>query len=163
MPGVRFRPIAVLFVISLTLVACSQTMNRGEAVSSFQSSHPEANLIQAECVIDDLIARYESTPLENAEVPNLEAELLAVPRSAEFDLAQARALFRCGLRSDLEEQLGRQLEAAGFDPERTDCVAAALVPELTEDDFDVLLGSEMTDAFFERMFDAAEGCDALPA
>jgi hypothetical protein len=40
-------------------------------------------------------------------------------------------------------------------------VADALVVDLDDDDIDVLLSGEITDAFFEKFFAAMDGCGAI--
>lgn len=111
--------------------------------------------MQARCVVDILFETY------GAE--GLEVELDRAVPSDDFEEAQYRAMFGCGMRGDVRDQLAGQLEQRGLTDDEAACVADALTGDLDEDDLDVLLSGELTDEFFDKYFDAMSSCDALPS
>mgnify|MGYP001954737009 CR=1 FL=1 len=62
---------------------------------------------------------------------------------------------------DVRDQIDEQLQANGVAAKDAPCVADAMVDELTDDDFDVLLSGEITDDFFTKFVSAMEECGAI--
>lgn len=156
------RPL--LFGLACVLVtSCSTGLSRAEAVESFQTANPDASTIEAACVVDALIEIYETEPVDEGDLAAIEDELSADPQREQFLLDQFRAKFRCGMTDGVEAQLRRELLANDIDGDAVDCVAEALTGRLTDEDLEVLINDEMTDAFYATFFDAVESCDALPS
>ena len=155
------RP-SLVFVSAALAAACSTGFSRADAVEAFQVANPDASPAEAVCVIDSLIERYETEPVDESDLAGLEAELLADPQRRAFVLHQYRAMFGCGMTGDVEAQLRRELSSSGIDPEAVACVASELAATLSDDDLDVLINDEMSDSFYETFFTAVEACDALP-
>ncbi len=113
--------------------------------------------------MDALIQQYETEPVDEADLANLEQQLLASPLDQEFVLDQFRAMFGCGLTGDIQNQLVATLEANGLEPDQAGCVGSELSRTLDDADLEILIsGQPMTDQFFEKFFDASTACDALP-
>ncbi len=127
------------------------------------SANPDVGVDVSECVIDRLADEYEVDPVDESSLSELEAELQADPVSREFELNQFKAMFHCGRTDEVESQLAAQVQANGIAADKADCVAAALIATLDDDDLDVLINEEMTDPFFAKFFDATESCGALPS
>ncbi|MEL7207147.1 MAG: hypothetical protein AAGK32_02775 [Actinomycetota bacterium] len=141
-------------VIALAVPACGgEPFTEERAVASFQAANPDADLDASRCVVDHLIAQYG--------LEELEAQLAADPLRASFEEAQFRAMFRCGLEGDVEDQITTQLEENGVSPDDAPCVAAELVGAMTDDDIDVLLSGVITDDFSTKFLEAMETCGAL--
>lgn len=151
-----------MVVIMLSISGCAAGFGRDDAVTAYMAAHPEASTVEAECVIDGLIARYETEPVDEGDLAGLEAQLNAVEPSPDFEVAQFRAAFDCGLTDDVRSQLEGELLARGESPDDARCIADALVAQLDDGDLDVLLTGAITDEFFARFFDATASCDALP-
>ena len=147
----------------MVLAGCSSGFSRADAVESYRAATPEASIEESACVIDALIERYETEPVDEDALDGLEAELSLVPRRDEFLLDQFRAEFGCGMTDDVEAQLRRELRANDLDADAVDCVAAELSSTLDDDGLDVLINDEMTDSFYTTFFTAVEACDALPS
>ncbi len=122
-------------------------------ISGFQDSNPDATTEQAGCVVDDLMGRYSSDELE--------VELAGEPVSSDFEEAQFRAMFTCGVEGDVQEQIRSQLVANGVSVDDAPCVASELMVDPTDEDIDVLLSGEITDAFYAKFFEAMELCGAV--
>ncbi len=122
---------------------------------AFADAHPEATGVQAQCVVDTLFDTYGAD--------GLELELERAVADDDFEETQYRAMFACGMREDVRDQLAGQLERRGLTTGEAECVADALTGDLDDDDLDVLLSGELTDAFFDKYFGAMSACDALPS
>ncbi len=145
---------AAVLSLVFTLSACGgESISRQSLISGFQDSNPDASAEQAGCVVDDLMVRYSSDELES--------ELTVEPVSAEFEEAQFRAMFTCGVEGDVQVQITDQLVANGVSEEDAPCVATELMADPSDDDIDVLLSGEITDAFYSKFFDAMESCGAV--
>jgi hypothetical protein len=155
-PHPIFAPVALLTmmvtVVSL-VTGCGNGLSRQGAITSFQEANPDASPEQASCVVDELIDRYS--------LDQLEVELAADFPDAGFEESQFRAMFRCGVVGDVEHQVTEQLAASGVDDEHAPCVADALVGALTDEDIDVLLSGQITEAFSTKFYQAMDDCDAL--
>ncbi len=145
--------LVVAAVAVLMLSGCGQSISRESLISGFQETNPEATDEQAGCVVDDLMDRYSAQ--------DLELELANEPVSSDFEESQFRAMFTCGVEGDVEDQIRQQLLANGVDAEHAPCVATALMVDPSDDDIDVLLSGEITDAFYDKFFQAMDGCGAL--
>ncbi len=141
-------------VAALGLAACAAEFTREAAIDSFVATNEDASRQQAGCVVDRLVDGYTLTGLEE--------ELAAERLDADFEEAQFRAEFGCGMRSGVEASLVSQLEASGIETADAECAADELVDSLEESDLDVLLTGELTDTFYTKYFDSLERCDALP-
>lgn len=137
----------------LGAVACAQGFDRRGAVSSFEEANPEVSTAQAECVVDRLIERFG--------LEGLSEQLDAESASVDFEEAQFRDMFACGVDGDVTDQIVDQLIESDVPAEQAPCVADALVGELTDSDIDVLLSGTITDEFFAKFFDAMESCGAV--
>jgi hypothetical protein len=138
---------------AMILVSCGQGVSRASLVSSFVEANPDASTEQAECVVDRLI--------DNFDLPALETELEAEPLTAGFEEAQFRAMFVCGIEGDVATQITDQLVANGVEEADAPCVSDALVGQMTDDDIDVLLSGDITDAFYAKFFAAMQSCGAV--
>lgn len=148
------RPLLVCVVLALTAAtACANSFTREEAAASFAEAHPEATAEQSDCVIDRLLDRYT--------IDELEAELSRDAIGGDFQEAQFRDMFACGIEGDVRTQIATQLVDDGVDEDKAPCVADALVGDMDDDDIDVLLSGEITDAFYEKFFAAMEQCGAV--
>ena len=137
------------------VVGCtsSPSFNRAAAIDSFAEANSEATDEQAACVVDGLIERLG--------LEELEAELARQPIDAGFEETQFRQMFRCGVAGDWRSQITDQLVENGVGEADAPCVSEELFATMTDEDIDVLLSGETTDAFNERFFAALESCDAL--
>jgi hypothetical protein len=79
-----------------------------------------------------------------------------------FQRRQFEAIFACGDRTKVADQLRPQLIEQGVEDGDADCVADAVVEAMAVEDLGVLYSGVMTDRFFTLYFTALEGCDALP-
>jgi len=129
------------------------TFDRAAAIASFSEANPDATGSQSGCVVDGLIDRYG--------LEQLETELRADPQKAEFAETQFRKMFACGIEGDVRDQIVEQLQANEVDEQDAPCVADELMADLTDDDIDVLLSGEITDAFFAKFVTAMEDCGAI--
>ncbi len=154
--GHLVRPAALVvgFAVALLATSCADPWTRDAAVESFVAANDDATTEQAGCVVDSLIAAYG--------LDGLEVELEAEVMDDDFEIAQFKASFACGMTADVEETLVDQLEQTGIDPLDAECAAEALVADFDESDLDVLLSGELNDTFYATYFDALEQCDALP-
>lgn len=148
--------VAVVFASALLGAACGDgqpAFDRAAAVESFSVANPEASTTQSGCVVDRLIDRYG--------LERLETELRSDPQKADFAEAQFRDMFACGIEGDVRDQIVEQLQANEVDEEAAPCVADVLMADLEDDDFDVLLSGDITDAFFAKFVSAMEECGAI--
>lgn len=149
--------LSVLAVCAVTLVGlggCGQAgFDRAAAVDGFQAANPDATGAQSGCVVDRLIDRFG--------IDGLESQLSADPQDADFEEAQFRDMFACGMEGDVQEQIVSQLEANGVAPADAPCVADGLVSDLTDADIDVLLSGDISDEFLAKFIDAMESCGAI--
>ncbi|MEM9135377.1 MAG: hypothetical protein AAF962_01165 [Actinomycetota bacterium] len=143
----------VAAALALLVVGCGEEFTTERAVDSFQNANPDASLTESTCVVDLLVDEFG--------LGRLESELAAEPPEAGFEEAQFRAMFRCGLEGDIEEQITDQLVATGVDDADAPCVSAELVGALTDDDIDVLLSGEITEEFSAKFLEAMDACGAL--
>ena len=134
--------------------SCSNALSHDDLVESYQTSNPDTEPEAAACVVDELVEAFE--------VAGVEAELVAVAPSAAFERSLYRAEFTCGATDDVNVQLTRLLIERDIAPDAADCVATALITELDDQDFEVLLSGEITDQFFDKYYAATYDCDALP-
>lgn len=139
--------------LPLLAVACGEEFTTELAVESFQRVNPDASLTQSQCVVEALVDEFG--------LDRLETELGADPPEAGFEEAQFRAMFRCGIAGDIEEQITEQLVANGVGEDDAPCVSAELVGTMTDDDVDVLLSGEITEEFSTKFLEAMEACGAL--
>ncbi len=137
------------------MAGCSSSVDRADLVESYQQSRPDATAVETECVVDRLVEAFG--------IEGVEAELTATtgPTRA-FELETFRAEFGCGRTDDVQAQLSELLAERELATDDAECVAEALTASLDEADLEVLIGGEMTDAFFDKYFVAVEGCGALP-
>lgn len=142
-----------MFSLSVLLGACGSELQREDITSSFSESFPDATSEQSECVADRLVDRYG--------IDQLEQELSAPEPDPAFEEAQFRDMFACGMDGDVRTQLESQLVDSGVDEANAPCVADSLSNDLTDEDLDVLLSGEITEEFYEKFFDAMDGCDAI--
>lgn len=154
---------AVVLLAALALAGCSSSLSRADAVESFQAANPDASIDEAACVVDALIEEYETEPVDENSLAELEAELREDPPNERFLLDQFRAEFGCGMTDGVEAQLRRELLANDIEEEAVECVAESLAGRLTDDDLEVLINDEMTESFYATFFAAVEECDALPS
>ncbi len=140
-------------ILSLVMIGCSSTVDRDDLIEAFETNNPDVSTEQATCVVDRLLGRYE--------LAGLQAELESDVLTPDFEEAQFRDMFACGLQGDVREQVTDQLEANGVGAEYAPCVSDELVSGLTDADIDVLLSGEITDAFYQKFFAAMETCGAI--
>jgi hypothetical protein len=144
----------LLAAFVLCLAACGQDgFDRAAAVDSFSTANPDATDIQSGCVIDRLIDRFG--------LDGLEEQLSADPQELDFEEAQFRDMFACGMEGDVQDQIAEQLENNGVAPADAPCVADELVTDLTDDDIDVLLSGDISDEFLAKFVAAMESCGAI--
>ncbi len=79
-----------------------------------------------------------------------------------FQRRQFEAIFECGDRTAVAEQLRPQLVDQGVREGDADCVATEVAETMSTSDLTVLYTGEMNDDFFRLYFMALEACDALP-
>lgn len=151
MAGSTVRSIAVLALV--VLAGCGSGVGRADLVEAFESNNPDMTTEQAGCVADRLLERYEPDELRT----ELEADAV----SSDFEEAQFRDMFACGVEGDVREQITSQLQANGVDADYAPCVSDELVSDLTDGDIDVLLSGEITDSFYEKFFTAMDTCGAV--
>lgn len=128
-------------------------MSRDSLIAGFQESNPDAGTDQAGCVVDRLLERYG--------IEELEELLQTEPIADDFEEAQFRDMFACGIEGDVQAQIVDQLVANGVEAADAPCVAEGLMTDLDDDDIDVLLSGEITDEFYQKFFVAMESCDAI--
>ncbi len=131
---------------------CGQGFDRETAVESFQQANPEATGTQSACVVDRQIERFG--------IDGLADELETDPPTDEFIDIQFRDMFACGMDGDVEEQLVELLQDSGVDDEAAPCVAGRIVEQLGDEDIDVLVSGEITDAFMSKFIAAMNDCGA---
>lgn len=149
-------PLALVLCL-FGVTGCSTQITRSEADELFLATFPQASEVQAGCVVDKLIS------LDGIE--GLERELEAEEPTAAFKQEQFRAMFGCGMTSELDEEMGRQVllvEDGRLSAATSSCVGTALVANIDEDGLEVLLSGEITDEFSETYYLALQACDALP-
>jgi hypothetical protein len=150
----RLAGAVLVLVAGLLATGCGEDgFDRAAAIDGFAAANPDTTPDQQGCVVDRLIERYG--------LDGLEAELAAAEPATPFVEDQFRFMFACGVEGDVRRQIEEQLQAAGVDDTDAPCVADALVVDLDDDDIDVLLSGEITDAFFEKFFAAMDGCGAI--
>jgi len=109
----------------------------------------------AECAVASLQKRFGFWELTDL----LSSDELEV----RFQRRQFEAIFACGDRSNVVQQLGPQMVEQGVDPDDASCVAEVIADTMDVEDLGVLYSGEMTDRFYSLYFAALETCDALPA
>jgi hypothetical protein len=138
----------------MAMSSCGVVVNtKAELVSAFIDANPEVSKSEATCVIGVL-----TTDLGTAQ---LIANLWAEPVPRDFELAQFRAMFGCGIDDNVRAALEIQLVEQGTPTDKAPCVADAIVDKMTSDELDVLITGENTDEFYAKYFSAMESCGAL--
>jgi hypothetical protein len=138
----------------MAMSSCGVVVNtKADLVSAFTEANPEVSKSEATCVIDVL-----TTDLGTAQ---LIANLWAEPVPRDFELAQFRAMFDCGIDDDVRAALEVQLAEQGTPSDKAPCVADAIVDKMTSDELDVLITGENNDEFYAKYFSAMESCGAL--
>ena len=133
---------------------CGVVVNdNSDLVAAFSEANPDASNNQAECVV--------TTLTEQLGTAELIANLWADPLPRDFELAQFRAMFDCGIDSDVRAAVETQLIEQGTPESKAPCVANAIVDEMSSDQLDVLITGENTDEFYANFFNAMEQCGAL--
>ncbi len=79
-----------------------------------------------------------------------------------FQRRQFEAIFSCGDRTSVVEQLRPQMIDQGVAEASATCVAEAVAAAMDVDDLAVLYTGDMSDRFYTLYFSALEACDALP-
>ena len=146
----------MMAAVVVAVSGCGQddpTFDRAAAIDSFSEVNSEATSAQSACVVDGLIDRYG--------LERLETELRSDPQKADFAETQFREMFACGIEGDVRDQIVEQLQANEVDERDAPCVADALMTDLDDDDIDVLLSGDITDAFFAKFVSAMEDCGAI--
>lgn len=138
----------------VAMSSCGVVVNtKADLVSAFAEANPEVSSSEAACVIDIL-----TTDLGTAQ---LIANLWAEPITRDFELAQFRAMFDCGVDEEIRAALQDQLADQGTPVDKAPCVANAIIDKMTSDELDVLITGENTDEFYAKYFSAMESCGAL--
>lgn len=88
--------------------------------------------------------------------------LIEADDSLRFQRRQFEAIFKCGDRSTIAQQLEPQLISQGVSSNDASCVASRIADEMSAEDLGVLYSGTTTDAFYSLYFAALEHCDALP-
>ncbi len=125
-----------------------------EVVAAFAAANDLSTEV-AGCAVRSLQDRFgfwELTDLLATDDPELR-----------FQRRQFEAIFSCGDRTEVADQLRPQLIEQGVADEDADCVADAVAGAMEVEDLGVLYSGDMTDRFFALYFSALEDCDALPA
>lgn len=152
-PGIVLPTILIVASV-IGLAGCGQeSFDRAAAVESFSAANPDATGAQSGCVIDRLIGRFG--------LDGLEGQLSADPQEPDFEEAQFRDMFACGIEGDVRDQIVEQLEGNDVAPADAPCVADELVADLTDDDIDVLLSGDISDEFLAKFVTAMESCGAI--
>jgi hypothetical protein len=129
------------------------------------------DLVSAEVVSAFAAANGLSTEVAGCAVRSLQErfgfwELTDLLASDDLELRfqrrQFEAIFSCGDRTEVADQLRPQLIDQGVPDSDADCVADAVAEAMEVEDLGVLYSGEMTDRFFTLYFNAREACDALP-
>ncbi len=135
---------------------CGVVVNtNADLVQAFVDANPDVSNEQAQCVVAALTTELGT--------PQLIANLWAEPTPREFELAQFKAMFGCGIVEEVRSALRRQLVDQGVAPNKAPCVASAIVEQLSPDELDVLITGENTDEFYAKYFNAMESCGAINA
>lgn len=129
------------------------TSTRSDLIVAFNAANPEATPEQAACVIDGL-----TKSMGTAE---LIATLWVDPPPEDFELAQFKTSFACGIDSRVRAEVSAQLAEQGTPTSKAPCVANAIVDEMSPEDLDVLITGQITDKFYAQYFRALQTCDAL--
>lgn len=108
----------------------------------------------AECAVGSLQARFGFWELTDLLASD-ELEL-------RFQRRQFEAIFSCGDRTAVADQLGPQVIDQGVSEADASCVASAVADSMEVADLGVLYSGTMTDRFYSLYFEALETCDALP-
>ncbi len=88
--------------------------------------------------------------------------LIEADDSLRFQRRQFEAIFNCGDRSTIAQQLEPQLVNQGVSSNDASCVATRIADEMTADDLGVLYSGTTTESFYLLYFEALDHCDALP-
>lgn len=107
----------------------------------------------AECAVGRLQQQYGFWELTD--------RLLEADDSIQFQRRQFEAIFSCGDRRTIAEQLRPQLIDQGVDPDDAGCVAATIADRMVIEDLAVLYSGVMTDEFGRLFFAALDTCGAL--
>lgn len=140
-------------VAALLLAACGSGFDRDAAVANVQVENPDVSEDQAGCVVDRLVDRFGLDGVESGQI--------ADPTPPEFEDAQIRDMFGCGVEGDLQELIAEQLADAGVAADDAPCVADALTVDLTDGDLDVLVSGDITEEFATKFLDAMVACGAI--
>ena len=134
--------------------SCGVVVNtKSDLVQAFTDANPDASKAEAECVVDALTTELGT--------PQLIANLWAEPVPRDFELAQFRAMFDCGIDDEIRSALRTQLIEQGTPPNKAPCVANEIVDVMSSDELDVLITGESTDEFYAKYFNAMESCGAI--
>lgn len=136
------------------MAKCGVVVNtKADLVEAFMRANPDASNSEASCVIDSLTEALGATELI--------ATLWQDPIPRDFELAQFRASFECGIDSEIRSELTAQLVDQGTPADKAPCVADAIVDEMNPAELNVLITGEITDAFYTKYFNAMQTCGAL--
>jgi hypothetical protein len=134
--------------------ACDlQDQVSAELVSAFARANDVTPNV-AECAVGSLQDRFgfwELTDLLGSD----ELEL-------RFQRRQFEAIFSCGDRTAVVDQLGPQMVEQGVPEASASCVASAVAEAMEIADLAVLYSGEMTDRFYSLYFAGLEDCDVVP-
>lgn len=123
-----------------------------ELTASFAAANG-VSVETAECAVGRLQQQYGFWELTD--------RLIEADDSVRFQRRQFEAIFACGDRSAIADQLRPQLIDQGVDAADADCVAGELASSMEIADLAVLYSGEMTEAFSLLYFGALDSCGAL--
>jgi hypothetical protein len=136
------------------MAKCDVVVNTDEDLArAFMEANPDVSVVEASCVIDTLT--------EAIGTSELIATLWLAETPREFEVAQFKAMFACGIDRDVRSALTQQLLARGTPEDKAPCVADDIVNKMDLQELDVLISGENTDEFYAKYFNAMEGCGAL--
>lgn len=123
-----------------------------DLTASFAAAN-DVGLDTAECAVGRLRQQYGFWELTD--------RLIAADDSVRFQRRQFEAIFECGDRRAIADQLRPQLIDQGVDAADADCVAGELAAGMEIADLAVLYSGEMTESFSLLYFGALDSCGAL--
>ncbi len=88
--------------------------------------------------------------------------LIEDDETVRFQRRQFEAIFECGDRTAIAEQLRPQLVTQGVAADDAECVSNAIADNMSAADLSVLYSGSTTDAFYSVYFESLETCGALP-
>lgn len=136
------------------MAKCNVVVNtNSDLVEAFMDANSEVSAAEANCVVDKLTQSMGTSEV----IATLWLD--DVPR--EFELAQFRAMFSCGIDRGVRAALTEQLIERGTDAEKAPCVADAIVDEMDVEELDVLITGTNTDEFYTKYFNAMQSCGAV--